>query len=106
METLSNEELFLQKKIELMIEMGNKKLKAELEAMKSMMERMSLEISELKKGAARPEPKTLQSFEPVKKAAPEPQKDSSSLKPRYGDYKPGDIDIKDFFYFGGGGGKR
>lgn len=94
---------FIQKQVETMLEINNKKLISEISVLKESLGKLSQEVSELKRmRAAAPEPK----IEPRQELRQEPvqeQKASSSsndLRPRYGDYNPEDVSVTKMFYFG------
>jgi len=109
---------FLQKQMELMIESNNKKLANELGNITSMISKLNAEISELKKqvGRSREMPARQESFAApeIPRACAESRSISQSScdnnakkaeqsepsRPRYGDYKPEDVSVDKFFYFG------
>ena len=121
---------FTHKRFELMIEMTTKKLQQEINTLKENISSLNNEIGSLKSQISRiqfqPQSHTVQRTlaEPQYKeqdiqrkkevgivdCRPEEErkvdfqsgaaKNSEPLKPRYGDYKPEDVSIDKFFYFG------
>ena len=120
---------FTQKRFELMIDMATKKLQQEIAALKEHISSLNSEIGSLKSQVSRlqfqPQPqhpvqKTLnanenQNIQPKKEVKivdcrPEDErkgefqsgsaKNAEPVRPRYGDYKPEDVSIDKFFYFG------
>jgi len=122
-------DVFTQKRFELMVEMATKKLQSEINSMKESMCSLSGEINSLKsqisrmqfQQPARAVQTTLENAQqeiPVQQkkevkivdCRPEGEKkvefqsgaarNSEPIKPRFGDYKPDDVSIDKFFYFG------
>ncbi len=107
----SNDDFFIQKKIELMLDMNNKKVAAEFQKLNDQIIRLNGELNEMKRqlngkaiSHARQE-SLVESPKPVSSSSTVSTKSDDTIKPRYGDYKPGDVSIGDFFYFGAGGKK-
>ena len=127
--SLGSGDYMLQKQIEIMIETNHKKLKAELDGIKSMLSELSESVREIKRGLrdgrieaggepshdaraheVREEPASLRETcvrETIREPVRESVRVSSSLnqdkpKPRYGDYTSDDVSITKFFYCGGG----
>lgn len=93
----SNGEYMMQKQFEIMLDISNKKITAELQNLKQMITVLNQEILHLKK--------QVQDAKHTQQSSPEPKpqclnKESQPLKPRYGDFKPSDISINEFFYCG------
>lgn len=112
------DDFFVQKAVEVMVDMKTKKLAKEMDSMKEAMNRLSEEIQSIKQGMVSRAPVSQGSLAEVKESnesnnTAQEIKDSHSTrvinaksneqapKPRFGDYKPGDIDINKFFYCGG-----
>ena len=103
------DDYFIQKKVELMMDMNNKKISEELKNLHSMIAQLTTQVSEIKRGlnenrfsAVREQPvehKTVKSEE-QKELIEKPKKNDEAPKPRYGDYKSDDVSINKFFYFG------
>lgn len=120
---------FTQKRFELMVEMAVKKLQQELLALKENISSLNSEMSSIKSQITRLQfspqgvkdnntngNSSKQSFDEFQKKVeivdcrPESErheefqggsaKNSEPLRPRYGDYKPEDVSIDKFFYFG------
>ena len=114
---------FTQRRFELMIEMTTKKIQQEISSLKENVSSLNNEIGSLKSQISRIQ------FQPqqariVQRTLAEPQskevkivdcrpederksdfqsgsaKNSEPLRPRYGNYKPEDVSIDKFFYFG------
>ena len=120
---------FTQKRFELMIDMATKKLQQEITVLKEYISSLNSEIGSLKSQVSRLQfppqqshavQRTLtanenQDIQPKKEVKivdcrPEDErkvefqsgsaKNSEPIRPRYGDYKPEDVSIDKFFYFG------
>ena len=120
---------FTQKRFELMIDMATKKLQQEITVLKEYISSLNSEIGSLKSQVSRIQfqpqqshavQRTLtanenQDIQPKKEVKivdcrPEDErkgefqsgsaKNSEPVRPRYGDYKPEDVSIDKFFYFG------
>ncbi len=107
----------MEKKFEFMIDSGNKKLANEINALKSTVSSLSIEIASLRKqidGIQKTAPATtvfesnnvarqeeIQST-PVRSSAPAEtaRGRGEPIKPRFGDYTPEDVPVEKFFYFG------
>lgn len=100
----SDMELF-QRKIELMVEMNNKKVLSDITNLNQTVSRLNQELSDMKKKiesaprAQAPAPEKSHVEEGVRREV-SVKKEEPAPKPRYGDYQPGDVDITKFFYFG------
>ncbi len=120
---------FTQKRFELMVEMATKKLQQEINALKEHIATLTSEIGSLKSQISRLQFQP-QAHEVQRTLTQQPQKQSimpkreieivdcrpederkedfkrgaeknaEPIKPRYGDYKPEDVSIDKFFYFG------
>lgn len=105
-ESSNLEDYMIQKKIDLMIDMANKKVACELGKMNDAITRLSDEIIGIKKqlseGIHTPKIRVVPVFE--NKKSEEDLKgikqEEQPSKPRYGDYKPEDVGVDKFFYFG------
>lgn len=105
-ESSNLEDYMIQKKIDLMVEMAYKKVASELGKMNDVITRLSDEIIGIKKQLSEgiyaqktravPVFENKKSQEDLKTAKQEEQ----PSKPRYGDYKPEDVGVDKFFYFG------
>lgn len=95
---------FIQKQMETMLEINNKKLVSEISALKDSVSKLSQEISDLKKmrvSQPAPEPRHEPRQETLRQEPSSQQQSSSSdLRPRYGDYNPEDVSVTKMFYFG------
>jgi len=99
------DDFLIQKKIELIIDMNNKKFSAEINKMNSMIVRLSEEIAQLKMNiqnhaAAPVKENTAEIQQRIIEEVKTERVADDKPKPRFGDYKPGDVDINKFFYFG------
>lgn len=101
------DEYLLQKKIELMIDISHKKLNNEMSNIKGMVNKLSEDICELKRqlNESVPTSKTdTMHFDAKEDATQNNVKkadlNKAALRPRYGDYKPEEVSIDRFFYFG------
>ncbi len=117
---------FTQRRFELMVEMATKKLQGEIQALKEHINSLNSEMASLKsqfsrlqfqpQQVSRPEQVNYEEQSPQKKEVkivdcrPEEErkgefvsgsaKNAEPIRPRYGDYKPDDVAIDKFFYFG------
>lgn len=104
----------INRKIFYQAEQTDKKMKEETDKIRAEMSTMSNEIrmlretikaiAAMKQAAAQSGQQTLQTQQP-EQAAPQPPKskrgvDNEPVKPRTGDYKPGDVDLNDMFNYG------
>jgi len=104
----SNDDFFMQKKIELMLDLNNKKFATELQKLNDQIIRLSGELNEMRKQLngkviSHPRQETLSEAPKAVSSSTASTKSDDTIKPRFGDYKPGDVNISDFFYFGSGG---
>ncbi len=98
----------IQKKIEIMMDINNKKINSEIKKISDMVYRLNEEIGEIKRrfngvrSTKEQEPSVVldngkegnqEDLNRVKSREQRP-------KPRYGDYNPEDVNIDKFFYFG------
>lgn len=91
----------LEKKFELMIEASNKKITNEIKSVKEEMSKLLNEVLELKKSFSQKDVRMHNTFnKEVDGEIFNKQSPSKEIKPRYGDYKPEDVPIDKFFYFG------
>src|SRR3989344_2883143 len=103
----------LEKKFEIMIGSATKKILAEVAGLKESILALQNELNDLKR--ARPQQqqlhtaKTQAAASPYSSAANIPQNTSNGAnnhpgstvaRPRFGDYKPEDVSVDKFFYFG------
>jgi hypothetical protein len=123
------DDYLLQKKFEILIEMNNKKFQGELSTLKSTVERLTSELSEIKKVMLSGSRRQVERVEPQQfvehqqapqefieqpeviitasakacgfNSAPSHVSRGDAPKPRYGDYQPKDVSIDKIFYFGG-----
>lgn len=105
-QTSSNDDYFIQKKLEIMMDMYNKKVANEFSKLNSMISKLNDEISQLKRNINNPvRAEQTKIFETSTKEVKESPKNDDQAKPRYGDYKPEDVSIGKFFYCGSGAKK-
>lgn len=96
----------LQKRIEIMIDINNKKIFSELDKVRDAINRLNEEISEFRKNLSQGSAIKTEAVTVFKDTVDnsygnsEVPKNSTQPKPRYGDYKPEDVAIGKFFYFG------
>ena len=104
------DDYLLQKKFEILIDLNNKKLATEIAAMKAMIDKLSCEVSDLRRNLHdRPQQRSDPSIvietkhqeSSVNTCSPVSRKEDAP-KPRFGDYEPKDVSIDKFFYFGKG----
>ena len=113
---------FTQKRFELMIEMATKKLQQEMEVLKATISSLNSEIGSIKGQISRTQFQPQHTGEPSEQSSEgspkvkiidcrpvgekreefrsSSSKNAEPVKPRYGDYKPEDVSIEKFFYFG------
>ncbi|MBS3130831.1 hypothetical protein J4212_00205 [Candidatus Woesearchaeota archaeon] len=117
----------LDKKLEIMFDMNNKKLYAEITELKKAVIGLSEEVASLKKAQAQSRHSaSAPSYEEPIRHQPEPvhqapqihavqnhnsqsgetRSDDGRTRARTGDYNPDDVSIDKFFYFGNKGQKR
>lgn len=105
-ESSNLEDYMIQKKIEIMVEIANKRMACELAKMNEIITRLSEEMIEIKKQLSEgrdiskmrsisfvENKKSLGGLKSVKQ-------EEQVSKPGYGDYKPEDVRVDKFFYFG------
>lgn len=95
----------LEKKFEIMIGTATKKILTEIMAIKESLANLQNDISDVKRARSQSS-----SSSPYSSAANVPsngaalssnnERFSSAPKPRFGDYKPEDVSVDKFFYFG------
>ena len=96
----------LQKRIELIISINNKKVANEMENIRSTLSRLNDEIHQIRKGLdnniVRPREEPSAGFTNAENTKSDfgRAKNTEAPKPRFGDYKPKDVAIGKFFYFG------
>ena len=100
------EDYLLQKKLEIMIDINNKKISAELNSMRSVINKFNEELAEIKKNL-NGNAQRLNAVSLNTNANDSHQTDfrrtgsnEQMAKPRTGDYEPKDVAIDKFFYFG------
>ncbi|MBU0628663.1 MAG: hypothetical protein KKC75_05705 [Nanoarchaeota archaeon] len=97
-----NPDFFIEKKIELMMDMHSKKFANEITSIKEAINSLTKEISDIKRNLSEHKPTIRQ--EQIKKFE-EPQPERQQATPskgnaRYGEYGPQDVSIEKFFYSG------
>ena len=111
------DDMFTQRRMELMIDMATKKLLAEIQQLKQSMQKLETEVADLRK---RGTVMSVSSASPqaVLQSAPQrpvsgsgmndfsPQKKVSADVPRYGHYTSEDVSVEKFFNFGSGGRRK
>ena len=100
------DDYMLQKKLEIMIDINNKKISAELNSMRSVINKFNEELAEIKKNL-NGNAQRLNAVSLNTNANDSHQTDfrrtgssEQMAKPRTGDYEPKDVAIDKFFYFG------
>lgn len=96
---------FIQKKIETVIDINNKKVAAEISALRDAIKQISEELISLKgRIGQRNAEITAKSPQDTSTKASDLncslKKSDEKAKPRYGDYTPEDVAINKIFYFG------
>lgn len=103
LQNTTNNDFFLQKQMEVMIETNNKRLANELSNIKNILNKLNEEICELKKKNSD------NAREHVREQMPNSEnniKDKEQITnkeqptKRYGNYNPEEISVEKFFYFG------
>ena len=109
---MANDSFFIQKQMEVMININNKKLNAEIDALKNTVTRLNEEMIEVRKklsegrlfAAPRKEEAKVvvcrQEDSDQTRLSTSSQNSQTSARPRYGDYSSEDVSINKFFYFG------
>ena len=97
------QDYFVQERVNLMVEMANKKVMKELELLKSTVMQLVNEIADLRRNVSNGHvkvemPKPAVEEKPVEvKPVEKPQIEGQS---RYGNYTSEDVSVDKFFYFG------
>lgn len=109
------DDYFLQKRVELMIDVANRKVLAEVMRLREEMQRLQQEVTSLRKHSV--SSASIQVSQPSSMAAPmqaaqaqtdvrrgdfSPERKVSADMPRYGHYTSQDVSIEKFFNFGSG----
>ena len=106
-------DLFVQKRIELMIEVAGKKTQSEVQLLRKMVLQLEQELVELRKqihtpqpmmSMPRPEPLQVQQAASVQQPLRQQGQvrgETQQLAPRYGKYTSEDVSIEKFFNFSG-----
>lgn len=102
------QDYFAMKRIELVVEMANKKVLAEVQQLRQELQRMDSEVAELRKRASNGYVSIQQpaQMQPQAQQQPRPMNDFSAEKkvsadvPRYGHYTSNDVSVEKFFNFG------
>ena len=101
------QDLFVQKRMELMVTMANQKVLSEIQQLKQVINELQQDVGMLKKRAlSMPQ----QTAPPVQQQQPQPeqkpvqqqaaQSQDSRDQPRYGNFNSSDVSVEKFFYFG------
>ncbi len=114
--TANPDDYLFQRKIEIMMDTNNKKINHELTDLKSNISKLNEEISILRQQLNEARSVRVESPAPIAPvsvaavAAPatnsnnidldDARKNGQQLRPRFGDYKPEDVSISKFFYYG------
>ena len=100
---------FMQKRVEIMIDMATKKLVAEISRLSGEVQRLDRELMELRKKvsltsvtAAPMQSSGQQPTQAPRSADFSPERKVSADMPRYGHYTSNDVSIEKFFNFGSG----
>ncbi|MBI4149203.1 hypothetical protein HY491_02030 [Candidatus Woesearchaeota archaeon] len=96
------DDYFLQKQIEVLLDISSKKVMQELAVLKGMVGKLSEELGELKARERRAAPvehqqQTTATAAPVSTPS---QRQEQPVQQRYGNVKPEEVAIDKFFYFG------
>src|SRR3989344_1873180 len=131
-EQQTQQDYFTQKRIELLIEMANKKMETEVQLVRKMVMQLEQELVELRRqmnsnhsniqqsmtmAQANAMPPKVETHVHVVQQAPQPQSsgangssgvrtETSSAAPRYGKYTSNDVSIEKFFNFAGGARRK
>lgn len=112
-----NDNFFIQRMVEVMLDINNKKLFSEINTLKSEVSRLNDMVSELSRKSAEIRnvdmQKNIKDFHDEAEAAPASvavsapasaaprgRANETVSRPRYGDYKPEDVSVDKFFYYG------
>ena len=107
-----NDHFFVQRMVEVMLDINNKKVFNEINTLKSEVSRLNEMLSELNRKTAEirnaEQQKNIRDFPesvaPAAQAAPvsapRARTNETVSRPRYGDYQPEDVSVDKFFYFG------
>ena len=101
----------LEKKFEIMIAASAKKIMADIAGLKESIMALQSELNDVKRARQQSQPATMPAASsPYSSAANIPQNTSNGIsnnhpsstvaRPRFGDYKPEDVSVDKFFYFG------
>ena len=101
----------LEKKFEIMIGTATKKVLAEIAGLKESISALQNELNDVKRARQQSQPAQMPTASsPYSSAANIPQNTSNGssnnhpsstvARPRFGDYKPEDVSVDKFFYFG------
>src|SRR3989338_3404584 len=103
-------DMFMQKRIELLIEVASKKTQSEMQLLRKMVLQLEQELVELRKQIHTPIVQMTPRAEPMQVAPPPQQQlrqqgavrgETQQLAPRYGKYTSEDVSIEKFFNFSG-----
>ena len=101
------DDYLLQKKLEIMLDINNKKIAAELNSMRSIIHKLNEELAEIKKSlngnAQRPKESNadlLNTNDSRQSDSGRTRSNEQIAQPRSGNYEPKDVAIDKFFYFG------
>lgn len=103
------DDYMLQKKLEIMIDINNKKISAELNGMRSVISKFNEELAEIKKSLNGNAQRLKEPAVSLNTSANDSRQsdfrrtgnsEQQMAKPRTGDYEPKDVSIDKFFYFG------
>ncbi len=89
----------IQKQFEIMLDINNKKFTAEIQNLKQTITTLNQEIVQIKKQLQQSRYAEKRQSLPETKAEIQ-DTNKEPLRPRYGDFKPGDISVNKFFYCG------
>ena len=108
LEQAPQNDLFVQKRIELMIEVAGKKTQSEIQLLRKMVLQLEQELVELRKQIHTQPAQMQMRSEPIAPPAQQPLRQQSQVKgetsqmaPRYGKYTSEDVSIEKFFNFSG-----
>lgn len=107
------EDYFAQKRIEVMIDMANKKVFAEMQQLKQTIQRLENDVAELRKRTSGASFSSQPGMQPAQQQTQRPTGSSTQMSfspekkvsadvPRYGHYTSDDVSVEKFFNFGSG----